>query len=455
MKRNKLTIIAGAILSLALLTSITYLGCGGKSSSGSSADTTAKLTIKGTLTGGTHAQLKHLNRLDRFLADLFTPRLYALTAADVAKVIGFNQRGNYFVTTVDSNDNFAIQVDKGFPTALIFIDASDNYLGYLTLSNGIDSLPLAKLADTVTMTELATIDLQILSSSGVIVTPEHNPIGSELPLSSEEQTAIAQGDDFFAAIIKNTDVDSNGTIDLLQGKFYRPFIMYFVTGGDFVGLTPAVVTPANITGFRFNASINEQGVTIFPGTVTFTGPSGSGLTGQVNDAAPLLNTYNALYGSPYIDSPTIPPAGAYTVTYNAVPLVFNIPAQSAAFSNIVLAVPTVTLNGSNAIEKIDWVYKLGNGAATAIDPRTLIEAIQIQINGSGTQYDPTYPQGPSRLYSSANFAPATLSGTLPLTSSSGAAWSIPWDNVSNISMVYNDIFGNHYVVDWRTPAGPE
>ncbi|MBI5779556.1 MAG: hypothetical protein HZA49_08895 [Planctomycetes bacterium] len=452
MKLNKLAISAGAILSLALLISLIYIGCGGKSSSsGSSANTTAKLTIKGTLTGGTHARLKHLNWLDRFLADLFTPRLYALTAADVAKVIGFNQRGNYFVTTVDSNDNFAIQVDKGYPTALIFIDASDNYLGYLTLSNGIDSLPLAKLADTVTMTELATIDLNILSSTGVIVEPSHNPIGSELPLSSEEQTAIAQGDDFFAAVIKNTDVDNNGTIDLLQNKFYRPFIMYFVTGGDFVGLTPSVVTPANITGFRFNAHIYEQGVSIFPPTVTFTGPGGSGLTGETNDAAPQTQTNQALYGSPYVSAPVIPPAGAYTVTYNAVPLVFNIPAQSAAFSNIVLAVPTVTLNGSNAIEKLDWVYKLGNGDATAIDPRTLIEYIEIQVNGTGTQYDPTYSQGASRLYNSANFPPTTLTHTLPLTSSSGAAWSIPWANVNRISMVYNDIFGNHYVVDWDKP----
>ena len=453
MKTTRL-MITGVALSLALITGLSYVGCGGsKSSSGSSVDTTAKITISGTLAGGTHAKIKSLNFFDRFFARLFSaPALCALTAADVAKVIGFNQRGSYFITTVDENDTFSIQVDQGYPTALIFIDAADHYLGYLTLSNGIDSLPLAKLADTVTMTEFAAIDLETLSSSGVIVTPLHNPIGSELPLTAEEQTAIAQGDDFFAAIIKNTDVDNNGTIDLLQGKFYRPFIMYFVDAGNFGGgLTPAVITPANITGFRFNASIYEEGVTSFPPTVTFTGPGGSGLSGQTNDAAPQTQTSQALYGAPYVTSPAIPPAGAYTVTYNATPLVFNIPAQSAAISNIVMAVPTITLTGANAIESINWVYKLGNGDAAAIDPRTMIEYIEIQINGSGTQYDPSYSQGATRLYNSANFAPATLTHTLPLTSVSGAAWSIPWANVTNISLVYNDIFGNHYVVDWTKP----
>jgi hypothetical protein len=439
MNKIKSLAVICALLSLSLIIALAYTGCGGGGSG--SSDSKNTVTIKGALTGGTHYSIKQLNFFDRFFAGLLARPLYALAAEDIAKVIAFNHNGGYVIAELDETGAFSLRVDKGNPTALVFIDADDNYLGYLTLGNGIDSLPLGKISG-------GTIDLQALSSSGLIVEPLHNPIGSELPLSAEEIAAIAQGDDYFAAVIKNMDVNDNGTIDLLENKFYRPFIMYFVNGGVFGdNLTPTPSIPADFNSYRFNISIYEQGVSDFPGTVTFEGPGGSGLIGQTNDVAPHTEPGNALYGAPAIASPTIPPAGAYTVTYNAAPLVFNIPAQTAAISNIVMAIPTVTLSGG-AIQKIDWAYKLGNGAAAAIDPTTIIEYISIQINGSGTQYDPDYLQGYSRLYNSANFAPATLTHTLPVKSSSGASWSIPWNNVSHISMVYNDIFGNHYVVNW-------
>lgn len=448
-------ILLTLVISLAVLI-IANIQCGGGSSSSSSGSSgggnEGKITLKGTLNGGIHARIKHLNRFDRLLADLFSRPLYALTAADVVSVMVFNINGQYSTTTLDDNDNFSIMVDPGYPTGLVFLGAGNTYLGYLTLTNGIDCLPLVKIDDSVTLSTTPTIDLQALSSSGLVVDPGHNPVGTELPLTAEEQTALAQGDDYFASIIKQVDIDNNGNIDLLESRFYRPFIQYFVESGSFgSGQTPTVITPAGIIGFRFNASIYEQGVVSFPSTVTFTGPAGSGLSGVVNDAAPHLYTNNALYGSPYVDSPVIPPVGAYTVTYLTRNLVFNIPAQTSAISNIVLAVPTVSLTGGSAIEVINWVYKLGDGSSTAIDPVSLIKYMNVQINGTGTQYDPTYPQGATRLYNSASFAPATLTMTLPLTDSSGAPWTIPWANVTNIGMAYDDIYGNHYVVGWDKP----
>ena len=239
MKTTRL-MITGVALSLALITGLSYVGCGGsKSSSGSSVDTTAKITISGTLAGGTHAKIKSLNFFDRFFARLFSaPALCALTAADVAKVIGFNQRGSYFITTVDENDTFSIQVDQGYPTALIFIDAADHYLGYLTLSNGIDSLPLAKLADTVTMTEFAAIDLALngLPFQSYTIPPIE---GESVALVSFIAAIIDDGGQIRGVLIGRADLASNpltqpvlGTLASMANVLNRTKALHLLTLED-------------------------------------------------------------------------------------------------------------------------------------------------------------------------------------------------------------------------------
>ncbi|MBI4712296.1 MAG: hypothetical protein HY762_03180 [Planctomycetes bacterium] len=403
-----------------------------KPSSGSSVVIVSEVQINGTFAGGTHTRLPWF---DRFFSNIFTTPAYALDQSLVTKVIAFMLDGRYVVSNVAADRSFSIGVEKGKPTGLIFVGAANNYLGYLTLKNGIDILPLMKF-DTASGTNITTIDLQALSSSGGIIEPGHNPIGSELPLTAEEQTAIAQGDDFFTSVIKNVpDADGDGQIDFLNGKFYRPFVMYFVTGGSFSGnLTPSVTTPANITGFRFSLHVSDNSTSTFPDTVYFNGPVGSSLSNSANDQAPNKYTHSATYGSPYITSPTIPPGGVYTVTYNAGTLTFNIPNQSSAISNIILAVPTITLNGDGTIQKTNWSYKLGSGAVANVDPQTIIEYIMLQVDGQTMG---------NRIYNSPQLPPATTEHVF--TS------SVNWNNVAVIYMVYNDVFGNHYVVSWNKP----
>jgi len=369
--KSNLRNFGGRILSILFAIFLTACGSGGGGGGGSDSggggngggDT---ITIKGSFSGGSHASL-----INSFFAWIF-PSAFALNPNDVSKVIVFQGDGGYSVSTV-SNSSFSIAVEKGSPVGIIFVGANNNYLGYLTLKNGIDSLPLTKLGSGVN-----TIDLQTLSSSGLIVEPSHNPIGSELPLTSEEQTAIAQSDDFFTSVIKNPDVDGNGIIDFLESKFFRPYILYFITGGNFGGnLTPTVITPSSINGYRFGFDAID---TNRPDTVYFTGPIGSGLSTSPSDQ-PNVYTDSTSYGSPYVNNPPIPPAGQYTVAYKSSTLTFNISDQSSAPSNIVLAVPTVTLNGDGTIQKVNWVYKLGSGDAATLDPMAVISNIILQIDG--------------------------------------------------------------------------
>ncbi|MEW6674554.1 MAG: hypothetical protein AB1348_00790 [Nitrospirota bacterium] len=315
---------------------------------------------------------------------------------------------------------------------MIFVGATNNYLGYLTLGSGIDSLPLTKLSSGVN-----TIDLQTLSSSGLIVEPSHNPIGPELlPLTPEEQTAIAQSDDFFASIIKNPDVDGNGTLDFLEGKFFNLQILYYITGGNFAGnLIPTVTTPAYITGYKFAFGAKD---TDRPDAVYFTGPTGSGLSSSLSEQ-PNVYTDSTTYFSPYVTNPVIPPAGQYTVSYKTSTLAFSISDQSSAPSNVVMAVPTVTLNGDGTIQKISWVYKLGSGASATLDPQAVISDIELQIEGSGTPCS-NYPQQ-GRIYNSGSLSATTTEHVL-------TCQNLSWLNVIRIGMAYNDVYGNHNVVTY-------
>ncbi|MGD0248067.1 MAG: hypothetical protein ABSB75_03350, partial [Candidatus Limnocylindrales bacterium] len=193
----------------------------------------------------------------------------ALNASAASKVIVFDTKGNHSSAPV-TNGSFSIPVDAGAPVAMIFAGSTDNFLGYLSLGNGISSLPLTDVKEGVT-----SIDLQTLSASGSIVTPGHNPLGAELPLSSADQAAFAQCNSLFYSMVKNPDVDGNGVIDLLEGESYLSFVAYAVTPMSFNGsYTPVVGSGLAIQYFNLAVRSDDGSDS---GAATVTGPTGSGL----------------------------------------------------------------------------------------------------------------------------------------------------------------------------------
>ena len=137
---------------------------------------------------------------------------------------------------------------------------------------------------------------------------------------------------------------------------------------------------------------------------------------------------NSSYTMAWIEK--IPPAGNYIASYDSTTLTFAVPDQSNIIKYQALALPTVILNGDDTIHEINWVYKLSDGSAT-IDPRVLIDKLLIEINGSAA----------TQLYNSPTF-------TTDITDHILTNQTIAWSDVTSISMAYNDIFGNHIVVDY-------
>ena len=421
-------IMHSLIIGLIGMITIMNISCNNTTTNKSGA---SRVTIKGSFTGGTNAKN---NWIERLFARI-TKSAYALDPHQVMKVIVFSNNWSYEVAPVTDN-SFSIDVATGQPVGIIFAGANDNFLGYLTLDNGINSLPLTKLTDT------ATIDLQTLSSNDKIVEPGHNPIGAEIPLTPEEQKALAQSNSLFASTVINPDVDGNGKIDILEGKFFKFQILYFINGGTIstnggTNLIAQVITPASISGYRLAFGLKGSNL---PDTVIFSGPAGSGLSNAPEDQFIVIGD-GKVYFTPYIQNPAIPPAGQYTVSYNNTVLIFSMPDQSSAPSKIVVAKPTLTLNSDGTINKIDWVYQLGDGSGP-IDPVALIGRVLIQIDGSGTPCG-NYPQGQgSRIYNADNLSPSTTEHVL-------TCQNILWSNVTTLYLVTTDIYDNQYIVTFQ------
>ena len=365
-----------------------------------------------------------------------TVRIEGRLPSGHTKVVAFYPDGEHTISTF-SGGKFSINVEKSSPLVLIFLSDSNDYLGYVTLGKGIDTFPMTKTAEGV-----VTINLQDLSLSNNTFSPSHNPLGSEIQLTPEEEALVAQIDDFFASMAKNPDRDDNGEADFLEGKFFSIWITYFIDGGVFgSNLSPTVYKPAYIEGYRlsFGAIDADQ-----PSGVVFNGPEGSGLSNAVSEQSIVLleNENETMYGSPLIPE-ALPPAGEYIVTYKDEDLSFEIPDQSSAPSRIVLAVPTVTLNKDGTINKISWKYMSGGGSGT-VDPEGIMSEIMIQIEGIGTPYK-DYPQ-PDMMYVSEWIPATTTEHVLPTQ-------KIKWSDVTRIYMSYDDVYRNHYVVTWRKNVG--
>jgi len=67
---------------------------------------------------------------------------------------------------------------------LIFVGDNNNFQGYFQVENGMNSIPLTELGDSVSF-----IDLGVLKSTQKIVTSTNNPIENEISLSDDEKSS--------------------------------------------------------------------------------------------------------------------------------------------------------------------------------------------------------------------------------------------------------------------------
>ena len=357
-------------------------------------------------------------------AALARPGAEAVDASTVRTVLLFAADGSALSSPV-SNGAFSVAVNPGTALGMVFAGSASQFLGYLSLGNGISSLPLTKVASGVT-----SIDLGTLTASGTALTPANNPVtGGQLPLTAAEQTAFAQCNGMFAGVVQNPDVDGNGVIDLLESRFYHSFVSYWVNGGHFAGmLTPIVDSGVAIQYYNITLTANGSS----DGTAaTVTGPAGSGLSGRSCTVTTSTDQINyCIYPDLGTSSTAVPASGTYVFSTSlGKALTITVPDQSAAGSHIVIAVPTVTVSAAHTIYSISWSYQTLDGQAIA-DPSAIIRDLIVEIDhGLG-----------NRVYNSSNLDASVTSQAIP------SGTTIPWDNSICIYMAYNDVFQNHYVV---------
>ena len=372
-------------------------------------------------------------------------RASAIAVGDVKTVLALSTGNRWWSSPVAADGTFSLELDPSTPVGLVFVNSTDQLVGYLALSNGLASLPLQTLSpDTV------SLDLGTLLPSAQVFTPESGLAG--FSLAGADLTALLNAGGIFAETVKNPDADGDGKVDILQGVYYRPYVMYFVNPGSFSG-EQAVVSPGTLTlnGYRLGVHASRLiGGSPYPPSVTFTGPDGSGLDGEANEGTPNISTREADYQS-IVPDVLVPPEGVYGVTMGTTELSFQIPDQADAIAQIAMAVPRVTLNQDGTIHQIDWSYQLGglSDGASTVDPASLVDSMMLQIDANPA--DPAFrrcaasnirpSEGPTRIYDAGQVAADVTTEVMDCQ-------DLPWSIVTRIHMAYNDVYGNHVVVSW-------
>jgi len=356
----------------------------------------------------------------------------ALDPALVANVAVFCGTGGYMTGRV-ADGSFSVAVDRKQPAALLFIGLGGNNLGYLSLGNGMESIPL-NMADT----GLTSIDLQTLTSSGNIIEPGHNPVGAEIPMTASEVMSYVFSNGALGSILKAPDVDGDGVVDVAAGQFYRYTVRYDTRAGNFgSNLTPTLANPITVNSYVFEAKLSDTDLD-FPSEVSFNGPPGSGIESATSWLKQSFGSDGCSYCAPAISNPSIPPAGTYVVGYKTKTLTFHLPSQAEVTKYLAIPVPTVHLNDDGTVNKITLEYRLSDGSMT-VDPKALILNLNLQIDvdvGNG---------GPSvQRYSSPNVPPDTTEFVITEP-------PIQWSSVTSMRSGYQDVFGNQIGVIWNKP----
>jgi len=382
-KKGEITVLLVIVLGLWVLS------CGGSGGNGSSSSSSisSEVTIRGSFVGGIHAEKSWIMKA----LSMISTRALALDPMQVAKVLVIgpdksviSDRGwglRYQWKTADVvNGLFSVNVNRDVPVGMIFVGYNNEYLGYLSLSGGITALPVNFLDESKSV-----IDLGELSSSGVIVEPTQDPFKNDLKMTLNELRSFSQISSLFSSLIKNPDVDGNGVIDFLEEKNYYMEVGYTFDAGYLNSSLVGQIQNLNLTRYMlaFCPPLSYQ-----PESITITGPTGSPfenptlLEKQLGDA--VNNRYNYLYFSP-TNPQLLLLEGIYVLNGSTSGnLTYYIPDQSSILTDVIVIVPSVTLNADGTIKKISWTYRLPDGSEP-INPQAFIKTILINM---GYEYGP-------------------------------------------------------------------
>ncbi len=369
-------LLVGCFVAVALTS-----GCGHSSSGGDPPPGPAGVTIEGKLSSTGFSTVLAITR------DWAGAPNKGTVAAD----------GSFSVYAYSTNQN---------PAALVFVGPGNPYLEFS--AELINSIPLGDLKGTV-------LNLSTMTISGGVVLPGRDPFSDgDFDFNPAEVRALRLLSSTFSSVAVEPDANGNGVIDVLEGRFFLPYMGYYINGAFSGGTVGRVSTPLSFDHFDFcfkSIDANPPPVS----AVSFTLPSAAGLSsGAAVADGPGRYCTNSF-------SPTTPPGGNYTATYNGGPLTFVLPDQSTAPSDLPVVVPTVHLNADGTIGTLSWDYRLGDGTNEgAVAGGKLITGLRVYMKDT---------TGNNRYYDSGELSPGALSAAV----GSGIVWS-------NVALVEIDLY---------------
>jgi len=331
------------------------------------------------------------------------------------RVLVFNLNNEYTISEI-INGSFSIQINRENPVGLIFTNEKKEFLGYLSLHNGIKSIPLNYVNDSV-----STIDFGTLKDSLNVVTPLTNYYYEKFDMDEEIKEAYIQASINFTIIIQNPDADQNGVIDILENKFYKISYLYFATGGTIKQQKIYPYSSITPTEYRLLFTTNESST---PDNIEFKTESFTFYSEQKK----LLESGNTIYFSNLINTSI---KGNCEIKYGNKILKFDLPNPFETLNKSVFVIPYLTFKDNNLI-KVNWEYYSGNNTSTPLkNSENIIFKVMVQID------DLNY----NRLYDSPNYNPYVKEDILNNP--------INYSNIGTIYIGYYDIFGNNMVISYK------
>lgn len=291
--------------------------------------------------------------------------------SSATKVLIFDYNSDYVVSNI-VNGAFSIQVNNDEPVGMLFTNEAKEFLGFLTLNQGFESLPLSFLNDTVSV-----VDFGILQESVQQVTPQSTFDFGKFQMSLEQKQIYGQASLNFSIMIRNPDINRNGILDILEGKRYRISFLFFMKAVEF--------NRAGQPGRELSTQMQEYSIMLnskdspSPGAseVRFILPSG--ISVYCKEKKTLPEDGSTMYFSGNII--TMPESGVTKIIYGNDTLYYDVPAanQAMTLDNMISLHPNFTVTSGNLTE-ISWNYYKGN-TSTIVNPENIIYVTQVQVAG--------------------------------------------------------------------------
>ncbi len=311
-------------------------------------------------------------------------RASVVSVADVRKVLVYRDFGVADIVTVDADGRFAVDVARD-ACGLVFLDADNRAIGYLTLANGIAALPLMMVDSSVRVVDLDSIEI-----SDSVAVPSDDPTapGGVAAMTPTEIEAYRLQSALFATIIRNLDMNDDGVIDVLSPRPYMIWLRTVFAGGNPPTTDPgpgAPLPPLEDFSFFFSdfalASSTSPGTLRLPGGQTY-----QSRLWEHADPTPGRSPYTIHHWVLQNTGWQTFGAGSYRIDYDGRPPV-SFDLQFPLNGNQYIVATRVWFEvTADTIRRIHWQWRMRDGSN--IDPTRLIRPLGAMLQfayGVGTE----------------------------------------------------------------------